>query len=43
MGEKRGAYKILADKREGNAPLATGTLWGENNIKTNLQEIEGGG
>jgi hypothetical protein len=39
MGEKRGAYRILAGRREGRRPLGRPRRRWEDNIKTDLQEL----
>jgi len=39
IGEKKGAYKVLAGWPEGRRPLGRpGRRW-EDNIKTNLEEV----
>ena len=43
MGERRGIYKVLVGKPEGNKPLRIpGHKW-EDNIKMGLQEVGCGG
>ena len=43
MGERRGVYRVLVGKSEGNKPLGRpGRRW-EDNIKIDLQEIGCGG
>jgi hypothetical protein len=39
MGDRRGAYRVLAGIPEGNRPLGRPRRRWEYNIKTNLQEI----
>jgi len=39
MGERRGVYRILVGKPEGNRPLGKTRHRGENNIKMDLQEM----
>jgi hypothetical protein len=43
MGEKRNAYRALADKLEGNRPLGKPRHRWKKNIKTDFSEIEWGG
>ena len=43
MGERRGVYKILVGKPEGNRPLGRTRLKLEANIKKELQEVGCGG
>ena len=43
MGERRGVYRILVGKPEGNRPLGRHRRRWENNVKMNLQEVGGGG
>jgi hypothetical protein len=41
MGERRGVHRVLVGKREGKRPLwRTRRRW-EDNIKMDLQEVEG--
>ena len=40
MGEKRGAYKVLVGKPEGNRPLGRPRYRWEDNIKMDIQEVE---
>jgi len=43
MGERRGVYRVLVVKPEGNRPLGRpGRKW-EDNIKMDLQEVGCGG
>jgi len=42
MGEKRGAYKVLVGKPEGNRPLGRPRYRWEDNIKMDIQEVEWG-
>jgi hypothetical protein len=39
MGERRGAYRVLVGKPEGNRPLGRPRRRWEDNIKTYLQEV----
>jgi hypothetical protein len=39
MGEKRGAYRILAGRPEGTRPLGRPTRRWEDNIKMDLQDV----
>jgi hypothetical protein len=39
MGEKRGAYRILAGRPEGRRPLGRTMRRWEDDIKMNLQEV----
>ena len=39
MGERRGAYRVLVGKREGEGPFGRSRLSWEDNIKMNLQEV----
>jgi hypothetical protein len=39
MGERRGAYRVLVGKPEGRRPLGRPWRRGEDNIKTDLQEV----
>jgi len=43
MGERRGAYRVLVGKLEGERPLARPRHRWEDNIKMGLQETECGG
>ena len=43
MGEKRGAYRVLVGKRDGNRPLRRSVCRWEDNIKMDLQEVRCGG
>jgi hypothetical protein len=40
MGETSGAYRILVGKSEGKRPLGRPRRRWEDNIKTDLQEVE---
>jgi hypothetical protein len=40
MGERRGIYRVLAGKPEGKTPLGRPRHRWEDNIKTDLQEVE---
>ena len=40
VGEKRGAYKVLVGKPEGNRPLGRPRYRWEDNIKMDIQEVE---
>jgi hypothetical protein len=42
MGEKRGAYRFMVGRPEGNRPLARPRRKWENNIKIDLQAVEWG-
>jgi hypothetical protein len=42
MGEERGVYRVLVGKPEGERPLARPWRRWEDNIKMDLQEVEGG-
>jgi hypothetical protein len=42
MGEKRGAYRILVGRPEGRRPLGRPRRRWDDNIKTDLQEVEWG-
>jgi len=42
MGEKRGVYRILVGKPEGQRPLGRSRRRWEDNIKMDLQEVECG-
>ena len=42
MGEGRGVYRVLVRKSEGNRPLGRPRRRWEDNIKMDLQEVEGG-
>jgi len=39
MGESRGAYRVLARKREGKGPFGRSRLSWEDNIKMDLQKV----
>jgi len=43
MGEKRGVYRVLVGKPEGNRPLGRPRRGWEDNIKMDLQEVGCGG
>jgi hypothetical protein len=43
MGERRGAYRVLAGKPEGKRPLGKPRRRWETNIKVDLQEVGYGG
>jgi hypothetical protein len=43
MREDRGVHKLLVGKPEGKRPLGRRRHIWENNIKTDLQEVGGGG
>ena len=43
MGEERGVHRILVGKPEGKRPLGRPRRRWEDNIKMDLQEVEGGG
>jgi len=40
MGERRGVYRVLVGKPEGKRPLGRPRRRWEDNIKTDLQEVE---
>ena len=42
MGEDRGVHRVLAGKPEGKRPLGRPRRRCEDNIKRDLQEVEGG-
>ena len=42
MGERRGVYRVLVGKTEGNRPLGRPRRRWEDNIKMGLQEVECG-
>jgi len=42
MGERRGVYRVLVGKPEGKRPLGRPRRRWEDNIKTDLQEVECG-
>jgi len=42
MGEGRGVYRVLVGKPEGKRPLGRPRSRWEDNIKMDLQEVEGG-
>jgi len=39
LGERRGVYRVLVGKREGNRPFGRPRLRWEDNIKVDLQEV----
>jgi len=43
MGDRRGVYRVLVGKPEGERPLGTPKLRWEDNIKKDLQEVGCGG
>jgi len=43
MGERRGVYRVLVGKPEGQRPLGRPRHRWEDNIKINLQEVRCGG
>ena len=43
MGERRGVYRVLVGKTEGNRPLGRPRRRWEDNIKMDLLEVECGG
>jgi hypothetical protein len=43
MGERRGIYRVLVGKPDGKRPLGRPKRRWEDNIKRDLQEVEGGG
>jgi hypothetical protein len=43
MGERRGVYSVLVEKREGKRPLGRPRHRWEDNIKMNLHEMGRGG
>ena len=43
MGERRGVYRVLVGKSEGNRPLGRIRRRWEDNIKMDLQEVRCGG
>jgi hypothetical protein len=43
MGEKRGVYRVLVGKPEGQRPLETPRRRWEDNIKMDLREVGCGG
>ena len=43
MGERRGLYRVLVGKPEGNRPLGRPKRRWEDNIKMDFQEVECGG
>ena len=43
MGEGRGVHRILVGKPEGKRPLGRPRCRWEDNIKTDIQEVGGGG
>jgi len=43
MGERRGVHRVLVVKLEGKRPLGRPIRRWEDNIKTDLQEVGGGG
>jgi hypothetical protein len=42
MGEERGLHRVLVGKTEGKRPLGRPRRRWEDNIKMDLQEVEGG-
>jgi len=42
MGERRGVYRVLAEKPTGKRPLGRLRCRWEDNIKTDIQEVGGG-
>jgi hypothetical protein len=42
MGEEKGVHRVLVGKPEGKRPLGRPRRRWEDNIKMNLQEVEGG-
>ena len=42
MGERRGVYRVLVGKPEGNRPPGRPRFRWEDNIKTDLQEVKCG-
>jgi hypothetical protein len=42
MGESRGAYRVLVGEPEGKRPLGRPRRRWEDNIKTDLQEVDVG-
>ena len=40
MGERKGAYRVLAEKPEGRRPLERPTRKWEDNIKMDLQDVK---
>jgi len=42
MGQGRGVYRVLVGKPEGKSPLGRPRRRWEDNIKRDLQEVEGG-
>jgi hypothetical protein len=42
IGERRGVYRVLVVKPEGNRPLGRPRSRREDNIKMDLQEVGGG-
>ena len=43
MGKRRGVYRVLVGKPEGKRPLGRPMRRWEDNIKMDLQKLEGGG
>jgi hypothetical protein len=43
MGDRRGAYRVLVGRPEGQRPLGIRRSRSEDNIKTSLQEVGWGG
>jgi hypothetical protein len=43
MGEDRGVHRVLVGQPEGKRPLGRQRHRGEDNIKMDLKEVEGGG
>ena len=42
MGERRGAYRVLAGKSKGEKPLGSSRRRREDNFKMNIQEVRWG-
>jgi len=42
MGKRRGVYRVLVGKHEGNRPLGRPRRRWEDNIKMDIQEVGGG-
>jgi hypothetical protein len=44
MGERRGIYRVLVGRPEGNRPLGRPRhRWEDDNMKMDLQKVRGGG
>jgi len=43
MGERRGVYRVVVEKPEGKRPFGRSRRRWEDSIKTDLQEVGGGG